>query len=148
MNIGSMDILLQQTYNIIQKRECQTKVFSNYSFAFTYENSAFIIRKGALELDCQLEIILPKVYLVDKNNELYTLRIANEVNKNISIFKAIVKEDEVYFIASIIKNDDSKLFEFVIMEALDFMIGNKSLFIDRMNEKKEINDLFLTYLSY
>lgn len=75
------------------------------------------------------------------------LKVANEVNKNVSIFKAIVEEDEVYFIASIIKNNDNKLFEFVIMEVLDFMTGNKSLFIDRMNEKKEINNLLLKILS-
>ncbi len=143
-----MYILLKQAYDIIQKREYQTKIFSDYSFALAYDNNAFVIRKGVLELDCQLEIILPKVYLVDKNNELYALKIANEVNKNISVFKAIVEEDEVYFIASIIKNDNSKLFEFLIMEALDFMTGNKRLFIDKMNEKKGIDNLFINVLSY
>ena len=148
MDIGSMDILLKQVYNIIQKRGYQTKVFSDYSFALAYENSAFVIRKGALELDCQLEIILPKVYSVNKNNILDALKVANEINKNISIFKAIVEEGDVYFIASIIKNDDSKLFEFVIMEVLDFMTGNKGLFIDRMNEKKVINDQLLKNLSF
>lgn len=148
MDIGSMDILLKQVYNIIQKRGYQTKVFSDYSFALAYENNAFVIRKGALEFDCQLEIILPKVYSVAKNNILDALKVANEINKNISIFKAIVEEGEVYFIASIIKNDDSKLFEFVIMEVLDFMAGNKGLFIDRMNEKKVINDQILKNLSF
>lgn len=68
MDIGSMDILLKQVYNIINKRGYQTKVFSDYSFALAYENNAFVIRKGALEFDCQLEIILPKVYSVAKNN--------------------------------------------------------------------------------
>lgn len=147
MGIGSMHILLKQAYNIINKRGYKTKVFNDYSFALAYENNAFIIRKGVLELDCQLEILLPKVSAVDKNNMSDALKVANEVNKNISIFKAIVEEDEVYFIASIIKNDDNKLFEFVIMEVLDFMTGNKSLFIDRMNEKKEINNLLLKILS-
>lgn len=143
-----MDILLKQVYNIINKRGYQTKVFSDYSFALAYENNAFVIRKGALELDCQLEIILPKVYSVNKNNILDALKVANEINKNISIFKAIVEEGDVYFIASIIKNDDSKLFEFVIMEVLDFMAGNEGLFIDRMNEKKVINDQLLKNLSF
>lgn len=147
MGIGSMHILLKQAYNIINKRGYETKVVNDYSFALAYENNAFIIRKGALELDCQLEILLPKVYSVDKNNMSDALKVANEVNKNVSIFKAIVEEDEVYFIASIIKNNDNKLFEFVIMEVLDFMTGNKSLFIDRMNEKKEINNLLLKILS-
>lgn len=143
-----MDILLKQVYNIIQKRGYQTKVFSDYSFALAYENNAFVIRKGALEFDCQLEITLPKVYSVNKNNISDALKVANEINKNISIFKAIVEEGEVYFIASIIKNDDSKLFEFVIMEVLDFMTCNKGLFIDRMNEKKVINDQLLKNLSF
>lgn len=147
MGIGSMHILLKQAYNIINKRGYETKVVNDYSFALAYENNAFIIRKGALELDCQLEILLPKVYSVDKNNMSDALKVANEVNKNVSIFKAIVEEDEVYFIASIIKNNNSKLFEFVIMEILDFMAGNKSLFIDRMNEKKETNNLLLKILS-
>lgn len=148
MDIGSMDILLKQVYNIIQKRGYQTKVFSDYSFALAYENNAFVIRKGALEFDCQLEITLPKVYSVNKNNISDALKVANEINKNISIFKAIVEEGEVNFIASIIKNDDSKLFEFVIMEVLDFMTGNKGLFIDRMNEKKVINDQLLKNRSF
>ncbi|MBS5796154.1 MAG: hypothetical protein KH100_06965 [Dysgonomonas mossii] len=148
MDIGSMDILLKQVYNIIQKRGYQTKVFSDYSFALAYENSAFVIRKGALEFDCQLEITLPKVYSVNKNNISDALKVANEINKNISIFKAIVEEGDVYFIASIIKNDDSKLFEFVIMEVLDFMTGNEGLFKDRMNEKKVINDQLLKNLSF
>lgn len=143
-----MDILLKQVYNIIQKRGYQTKVFSDYSFALAYENNAFVIRKGALEFDCQLEITLPKVYSVNKNNISDALKVANEINKNISIFKAIVEEGEVNFIASIIKNDDSKLFEFVIMEVLDFMTGNKGLFIDRMNEKKVINDQLLKNRSF
>lgn len=143
-----MDILLKQVYNIIQKRGYQTKVFSDYSFALAYENSAFVIRKGALEFDCQLEITLPKVYSVNKNNISDALKVANEINKNISIFKAIVEEGDVYFIASIIKNDDSKLFEFVIMEVLDFMTGNEGLFKDRMNEKKVINDQLLKNLSF
>lgn len=142
-----MDTLLKQAYNTNKRREYETKIFSDHSFALAYNNSAFIIRKGALELDCQLEILLPKVYAVDKNNMSDALKVANEVNKNVSIFKAIVEEDEVYFIASIIKNNDNKLFEFVIMEVLDFMTGNKSLFIDRMNEKKEINNLLLKILS-
>ena len=148
MDIGSMDILLKQAYNIINKRGLETKILNNDSFVLGYDNNTFIIRKGALELDCQLEITLPKVYSVAKNNVLDALKVANEINKNISIFKAIVEEGEVYFIASIIKNDNSKLFEFVIMEVLDFMTGNKGLFIDRMNEKKVINDQLLKNLSF
>lgn len=148
MDIGSMDILLKQAYNIINKRGLETKILNNYSFVLGYDNNTFIIRKGALELDCQLEITLPKVYSVAKNNISDALKVANEINKNISIFKAIVEKDDVYFIASIIKNDDSKLFEFVIMEVLDFMTGNKGLFIDRMNEKKVINDQLLKNLSF
>ena len=143
-----MDILLKQAYNIINKRGLETKILNNDSFVLGYDNNTFIIRKGALELDCQLEITLPKVYSVAKNNVLDALKVANEINKNISIFKAIVEEGEVYFIASIIKNDNSKLFEFVIMEVLDFMTGNKGLFIDRMNEKKVINDQLLKNLSF
>jgi|GEM_PF-6131707 len=148
MDIGSMDILLKQAYNIINKRGLETKILNNYSFVLGYDNNTFIIRKGALELDCQLEIILPKVYSVAKNNISDALKVANEINKNISIFKAIVEKDDVYFIASIIKNDDSKLFEFMIMEVLDFMTGNKGLFIGRMNEKKVINDQLLKNLSF
>lgn len=148
MDIGSMDILLKQAYNIINKRGLETKILNNDSFVLGYDNNTCIIRKGALELNCQLEIILPKVYSVTKNNISDALKVANEINKNISIFKAIVEKGDVYFIASIIKNDDSKLFEFVIMEVLDFMTGNKGLFIDRMNEKKVINDQFLKNLSF
>lgn len=148
MDIGSMDILLKQAYNIINKRGLETKILNNDSFVLGYDNNTFIIRKGALELDCQLEITLPKVYSVAKNNISDALKVANEINKNISIFKAIVEKDDVYFIASIIKNDDSKLLEFVIMEVLDFMTGNKGLFIDRMNEKKVINDQLLKNLSF
>lgn len=148
MDIGSMDIFLKQAYNIINKRGLETKILNNDSFVLGYDNNTFIIRKGALELDCQLEIILPKVYSVAKNNISDALKVANEINKNISIFKVIVEEGEVYFIASIIKNDNSKLFEFVIMEVLEFMTGNKGLFIDRMNEKKVINDHILKNLSF
>lgn len=148
MDIGSMDIFLKQAYNIINKRGLETKILNNDSFVLGYDNNTFIIRKGALELDCQLEITLPKVYSVAKNNISDALKVANEINKNISIFKVIVEEGEVYFIASIIKNDNSKLFEFVIMEVLDFMTGNKGLFIDRMNEKKVINDHILKNLSF
>lgn len=148
MDIGSMDIFLKQAYNIINKRGLETKILNNDSFVLGYDNNTFIIRKGALELDCQLEITLPKVYSVAKNNISDALKVANEINKNISIFKVIVEEGEVYFIASIIKNDNSKLFEFVIMEVLDFMTGNKGLFIDRMNEKKVINDQLLKNLSF
>lgn len=148
MDIGSMDIFLKQAYNIINKRGLETKILNNDSFVLGYDNNTFIIRKGALELDCQLEITLPKVYSVAKNNISDALKVANEINKNISIFKVIVEEGEVYFIASIIKNDNSKLFEFVIMEVLEFMTGNKGLFIDRMNEKKVINDHILKNLSF
>lgn len=148
MDIGSMDILLKQAYNIINKRGLEIKILNNDSFVLGYDNNTFIVCKGALELDCQLEITLPKVYSVAKNNISDALKVANEINKNISIFKAIVEEGEVYFIASIIKNDDSKLFEFVIMEVLEFMTGNKGLFIDRMNEEKVINDHILKNLSF
>ncbi len=49
MEFGRMDNLLKQAYNIIKKRGYETKIFSDYSFAFAYENNAFIIRKGALK---------------------------------------------------------------------------------------------------
>jgi len=120
-----LDLIIQKGYLF--------KIRSEKSFAFVYEDKAFIIMQNRDLPNYILSLIMSKVFMFDKMN---IRKIAEGIsigfNRSEPLIKTIIGDNEVYLSTHLVENPNKEIFEAVLYRCLNNMIDISLMFADKM----------------
>lgn len=101
-----------------------------YGFHYEFENLSFHVFWDADD-PRYLSLTLPGIFDVDENNREDALCVANWINDNVKVVKALVRKDDVWVVAEFLI-DNTPDFEDLIPRMMKILNGARLSFYDKI----------------
>jgi len=101
-----------------------------YGFHYEFENLSFHVFWDADD-PRYLSLTLPGIFDVDENNREDALCVANWINDNVKVVKALVRKDDVWVVAEFLI-DNTPDFEDLIPRMMKILKGARLSFYDKI----------------